>query len=85
VRLKIIADHRQWPSIFGRCVNRDLTGLTWYNSAMKNPLKRYHFPPMLGPVSAHPVGSFQHGLCLGNEFDYMTERAFHLPATVHLG
>jgi len=43
----------------------------WYIHGMK----RYHFPPMLGPASAHPVGSFQHGLCLGNEFDYMTERA----------
>lgn len=38
-------------------------------------MKRYHFAPMLGPASAHPVGSFDCALCLGNEFDYTTERA----------
>jgi hypothetical protein len=37
-------------------------------------MKRFHFAPMLGPASAHPVGSFDHALCLGNEFEYTTDR-----------
>lgn len=37
-------------------------------------MKRFQFTPMLGPASAHSVGSFDHALCLGNEFEYLVER-----------
>jgi|HubBroStandDraft_6_1064221.scaffolds.fasta_scaffold142654_6 hypothetical protein len=38
-------------------------------------MKRYKFPPMLGPASAHPEGSREWAECLGNELDYRAERA----------
>lgn len=38
-------------------------------------VERYKFPPMLGPTSQHPCGSFEYAECLGNELDYRTEKA----------
>jgi hypothetical protein len=34
---------------------------------------RYKFPPMLGPASAQPEGSYQWAECLGNELDCHVE------------
>jgi hypothetical protein len=38
-------------------------------------MKRYKFPPMLGPASAHPEGTREWAECLGNELDYRADRA----------
>jgi hypothetical protein len=46
----------------------------WYDSAMKNPMKRDQFAPMLGPACAHPVETFDHAQRLGNEFEYTFNR-----------
>ena len=36
-------------------------------------MERYHFPPMLGPPSGKPQGSYEWGECYGNELDYHAE------------
>jgi hypothetical protein len=36
---------------------------------------KYKFAPMLGPASAHPVGSSDWAEAHGNELDYTVERA----------
>jgi hypothetical protein len=37
-------------------------------------MERYHFPPMLGPASRKPEGSYEWAECCGNELDYHVER-----------
>jgi hypothetical protein len=37
-------------------------------------MNRYHFPPMLGPASDKPQGSYEWAECYGNELDYHVER-----------
>jgi hypothetical protein len=37
-------------------------------------MNRYHFPPMLGPASGKPEGSYEWAECYGNELDYHVER-----------
>jgi hypothetical protein len=37
-------------------------------------VERYHFPPMLGPASSQPEGSYGWGECYGNELDYHVDR-----------
>ena len=37
-------------------------------------VERYHFPPMLGPASDQPEGSYEWGECYGNELDYHVDR-----------
>jgi hypothetical protein len=37
-------------------------------------MNRYHFPPMLGPASDKPEGSYEWAECYGNELDYHVER-----------
>jgi hypothetical protein len=38
-------------------------------------MMKYTFAPMLGPAHRHPTGSIERAICLGNEFEYMAERA----------
>ena len=38
-------------------------------------MAKHKFPPMLGPASAHPVGSPDWAEAYGNELDYTVERA----------
>ena len=37
-------------------------------------MEPYHFPPMLGPASGKPEGSYEWAECYGNELDYHVER-----------